>query len=204
MGVVESPDEVLLKIFDQLEFSDIANLRLVNKRLSEIGRDALITQIHFHCSQNSFNRLSQIAQHKVFHKHVDSIIFEGNMLASIGCHHDYARQYPNESWENELPPPLPHNATDREQRLYDRNVRRATKERQKRLGDYQEMYMKQQNLGASTAYNDLVETSMAKFPLLRKIVLSTTGQCRHVLSPRFFESYPLTGPLSIDQETECE
>jgi hypothetical protein len=203
MGVLNSPEEVVLKIFSQLGFSDIANLRLVNKRFSEIGRDALITQIHFHCSESSFNRLSQIAQHAVFHKHVDGVIFEGNMLASIGCSNEYVQWYPNEPWENELPPPLHPDATDRERRLYDRNVSRATKERKKRHSDYQELYMKQQNLVSSTAYNDFVDTSMARFPLLRKLTLSTAGRCRHVLSPRFFESYPLIGPLSIDQETKC-
>ncbi|KIW24567.1 uncharacterized protein PV07_10275 [Cladophialophora immunda] len=195
------PDEVLIKVCGWLDFQSLANVRLVNKRLAEVGAEALVKRVRFHCTQDSLKRLHAIAQHDVFCKYVDTIVFEGNLLASVPCIHTYQTHYEMDHHQNERPRLPPKHATPRERRLYERNVAKFKRELKEKYDRYLDLYDKQQKVLKSPAYADFISSSMPCFPRLNKLVLSTVGRCKHVLSGRFLESFTADCAMPIEHDT---
>ena len=170
------PDEVLVKVCDRLDFEDVANLRLVNKHLAEVGAEALIKRVRFHCTQESLKRLYDIGHDPVFCRHVESVVFEGNLLAQVPCvssptqkdcivlddlfpllsamvHangavqiHTYQQHYQLDHHAGERPPPLPKSSTPREKRLHERHVAQFNRELEKKYMRYLDLYNKQQKV----------------------------------------------------------
>lgn len=196
------PDEVLLKICARLDFQTVANLRRVSTRFAEVGAEALVTRVRFHCSQDSLERLHAIASHQVFSKYVDAVVFEGNILANVGCVHTYSAHYELDHHKNERPAAPGRNATEREKRLYERNVVKFTREISQKYDRYRAFYDKQQKVLKSSAYQDLLAPSMLCFPRLNKITLTTIGRCKHVLSERFLEMFAVDCGMPIDCDTK--
>lgn len=196
-----SPDEVLLKIFRQLDFKSVASLRLVNKRMAEVGAEALVKKVRFHCSQESLQRLSKLASHHVFRKYVDSVVFEGNILANVGCIHTYSAHYELEHHRDDRPQPLPRNPSAREKRLYERNLNKFQREIEDKYERYRTFYDSQQKLIDSDTYAELIEDSIARFPRLTKVQLSTVGRCKHVLSERFLDTFSIDCAMPIENDT---
>ncbi|EHY58004.1 hypothetical protein HRR83_005137 [Exophiala dermatitidis] len=197
----ECPDEVLLKVCDLLDFKSVASLRRVNKHLAEVGAEALVKRVRFHCSQVSLERLAAIAQHDVFNKYVDTIVFEGNILANVGCIHTYSAHYELEHHKNERPQSPGKNATARERRLYERNVAKFNRDIIAKYDRYRDFYERQQGLLKSSAYSDFISPSIPRFPRLNKLVLSTVGRCKHVLSKRFLETFAVDCAMPIETDT---
>ncbi|OAP65310.1 hypothetical protein AYL99_01282 [Fonsecaea erecta] len=195
------PDEVLVKVCSRLSFQSLANVRLVNKRLAEVGAEALVKRVRFHCTQESLKRLHAISQHDVFSKYVDTIVFEGNLLASVPCIHTYQAHYELDHHQSERPRSPGSDATPREQRLYERNMAKFIREIEKKYERYLDLYIKQQKILQSAAYADFIAASMLSFPRLNKLVLSTIGRCKHVLSERFLESFTADCAMPIEQDT---
>lgn len=198
----EWADEVLLQICSHLDFKDVANFRRVNKHFAEVGAEALVTKVRFHCSQESLERLNAIANHNVFNKYVDTIVFEGNILANVGCIHTYSAHYDLEHHKNERPQPPGKDATAREKRLYDRNLSKFDRDILLKYERYRAFYERQQKVLQSTAYDDLISPSIPLFPRLNKIVLSTVGRCKHVLSKRFLEMFAVDCAMPIEHDTK--
>jgi len=198
----QCPDEVLVKICGRLNFESLANLRLANKRLAEIGAEALVTKVRFHCSQSSLQRLNALATHDVFCKYVDTVVFEGNILANIGCIHAYSAHYELEHHKNERPQPPPRNASAREKRLFERNLLKFQKEIEDKYDRYHDVFEAQQRLITGTAYADLLGPSVNRFPRLNKIALNTVGRCKHVLSERFLETFAVDCAMPIEGDTQ--
>ncbi|EXJ72645.1 uncharacterized protein A1O5_03791 [Cladophialophora psammophila CBS 110553] len=195
------PDEVLVKICAHMDFPSLANLRLLNKRLAEVGAEALVKRVRFHCTEDSLRRLHAISRHHVFAKYVDTVVFEGNLLASVHCVHTYQNHYELEHHQMERPAQPRKGATDRERRLYERNMAKFNREIEKKFKRYLDLYNKQQKVLQSTAYADFISSSMTSFPKLNKLVLSTVGRCKHVLSGRFLESFTADCAMPIEQDT---
>ncbi|KIV80188.1 hypothetical protein PV11_07707 [Exophiala sideris] len=198
----KAPDEILLKIFRRLDFKSVANVRLVNKRMAEVGAEALVKKVRFHCSQDSLQRLKNLATHNVFRKYVESVVFEGNILANIGCIHTYTSHYDLEHHSQDRPQPPPRTATAREKRLFERNLNKFQREIEDKYEKYRTFYDKQQNLITSNAYADFVDGSIACFPKLTKLQLSTVGRCKHVLSERFLETFSIDCAMPIENDTK--
>ncbi|KIX05956.1 uncharacterized protein Z518_03930 [Rhinocladiella mackenziei CBS 650.93] len=196
------PDEVLLKICSRLDFKSVANLRRVNKHLSEVGAEALVKRVRFHCSQESLERLNALAQHEVFCRYVDTIVFEGNILANIGCIHSYSAHYDLDHHKDERPQPPAWDASAREKRLYDRNMVKFHREITAKFERYRAFYETQQKVLKSTAYTSLLAPSIPRFPKLNKIVLSTVGRCKHVLSERFLQRFAVDCAMPIEHDTK--
>ncbi|EXJ89360.1 hypothetical protein A1O3_02427 [Capronia epimyces CBS 606.96] len=196
------PDEVLLKIFNRLNFKSVANIRLVSKRLAAVGAEALVKRVRFHCSQESLERLNTIANHDIFSKYVDTIVFEGNILANVGCVHTYSAHYELEHHKYERPQPPEKNATAREKRLYERNLIKFNHDITLKYDRYRTFYDQQQKVLKSTAYDELISSSIPCFPKLSKVVLSTVGRCKHVLSQRFLEMFAVDCAMPIEHDTK--
>lgn len=198
----QCPDEVLLKICARLDFKSVANLRRVSKRLAEVGAEALVKKVRFHCSQDSLKRLHAISSHEVFCKYVDTITFEGNLLANIGCIHTYSAHYELEHHRGERPQAPSTFASDRARRLYERNMIKFHREVAQKYDRYRFFFDKQQKMLRSSAYADLIATSIPRFPRLTKIALSTVGRCKHVLSERFLETFAVDCGMPIEHDTK--
>ncbi len=196
------PDEVLLKICGQLDFSSVANLRRVNRHLAEVGAEGLVKRVRFHCHQDSLQRLSAIATHEVFSRYVDTVVFEGNLLADLGCVHSYSAHYDLEHHRTDRPQAPPRDASAREKRHFERNMAKFHREIEAKYVHYRDYYDTQQELIASTAYADLIAPSILRFPRVNKIVLSTVGRCKHVLSQRFLESFKVDCAMPIENDTK--
>src|ERR1700761_5125244 len=134
------PDEVLVKICARLDFQSAANLRLTNKRLAEVGAEALIKRVRFHCIEDSLTRLHTIAHHDILCKYVDTIVFEGNILAAVPCIHTYQDHYQRDHHQHERPRPPAKNATSREKRLYERNVAKFNREVHEKYVRYLDLF----------------------------------------------------------------
>jgi len=150
----------------------------------------------------SLQRLHSIASHDVFRKHVDTLVFEGNILANVGCEHSYAAHYDLEHHKDEKPQAPPRNCTPRERRLYERNLVKFNANILKKYEYYRRVYDAQQTVIASSAYSDLVAPSILRFPKVNKIVLSTVGRCKHVLSERFLQTFAVDCAMPVDHDTK--
>ncbi len=77
------PTELLQEIFTYLTPTEAANLRLLHRRLANIGVDYIIPVVSLALTEDSFNKLEAIAQHPAIRKHVDSMVFDGTYLADL-------------------------------------------------------------------------------------------------------------------------
>ena len=195
------PDEVLLKVCQRLSFQDVANLRLVNRRLAEIGAEGLVKRVRFHVAQDSLDRLATIASHDVLRKRVESVVFEGNILANVGCVHVYTHHYDADHHSHERPQPPAPSASDRERRLYERNMTKFHREIATKYRQYRSLYDAQQKLLSSDAYEKFIEPNILLFPKLKMISLKTVGRCKHVLSDRFLQKFDVDCALPIETDT---
>ena len=76
------PDEIILSVFQHLnDFSSVAAFRLAGTRYAEIGAEVLVNRIRFHAMEDSLDRLKHFANHEAIAKNVDTVVFEGNLLA---------------------------------------------------------------------------------------------------------------------------
>ncbi|KAL6249717.1 hypothetical protein RBB50_003572 [Rhinocladiella similis] len=198
----QCPDEVLLKVCRLLDFKSLASFRLTTKRLAGIGAEALVSKVRFHCSQDSLQRLNTLATHDVFCKNVETVVFEANILANIGCIHSYSAHYELEHHRDERPQPPPRNATDREKRLFERNLAKFQKEIENKYDRYRQVLDDQQNLIKGPTYSELLGPSIRRFPRLTKIELNTVGRCKHVLSERFLETFATDCAMPIEGDTK--
>ncbi|ETI28008.1 hypothetical protein G647_00457 [Cladophialophora carrionii CBS 160.54] len=200
MSLNAFPDEVIVKICAHLDFQSNANLRLSSKRLSQAGGEALVKRVRFHCAEQSLKRFHAIAHDAVLSKYVDTIVFEANLLATIRCVHTFQAHYHLE--DHDRPRPPPHDASVREKRLYERNVAKFNLAIKKKYDRYLALYDTQQKFLSSTICSEMIDPSMLCFPRLTKVVLSTVGRCKHVLSGRFMESFApdVTMPIGLDSK----
>lgn len=198
----EFPDEVLLKIYNQMDFKSVASLRQTNKHFAEVGAEALTKRVRFHCTKQSLERLHAISKHSILCKYVETIVFEGNLLAWVPCIHTYMSHYTQDHHANERPLPPLSEASPREKRLYTRNMAKFQREVQKKYDRYKALYNEQQEVINSNASTDLIDLSMLRFPRLTKVALSTVGRCKHVLSGRFLDSFAADCAMPIEQDTK--
>ncbi|KEF63486.1 uncharacterized protein A1O9_01464 [Exophiala aquamarina CBS 119918] len=195
------PDEVLLKICRHLNFTDVSNLRCVTSRFAPIGAEVLIKRVRFHVSQVSLERLDAIASHQVLSKAVDTVFFEGNILANVGCIHAFSRHFEADHHNIDRPKTPGADATDREVRLYERNRQKFQQEISTKYERYRKLYDAQQTILNSGTYATLIAGSISQFPKLRKVVLSTVGRCKHVLSERFMTMFAVDCALPLEPDT---
>ena len=195
------PDEVLLKICRQLDFKDVANLRCVTRRLAQVGAEVLIKRVRFHVGQDSLQRLHTIASHHVLCKSVDTVVFEGNILANVGCVHAFTRHFDSDHHNIDRPKTPAANATDREIRLYERNRQKFQQEINTKYERYRTLYEAQQIVLKSDSYVNMIADSIPQFPKLKKVVLTTVGRCKHVLSERFMNMFAVDCTLPLEPDT---
>ncbi|KIW73542.1 hypothetical protein PV04_01649 [Phialophora macrospora] len=199
MSLNDLPDEVIVKICILLDFQSNANLRLSSKRMAQAGAEALVKSVRFHCTKESLKRFHAIAHDPVLRKYVDSVAFEGNLLANIPCVHTYQAHY---DLDYERPHPPHHDASPREKRLYERNVAKFNRAMEKKYERYVDLFTKQQKILTSNIFTEMIDPSMLCFPRLTKVALSTVGRCKHVLSGRFMDSFAadITMPIEPDSK----
>ena len=193
------PDEVVLKICRYLDFKDLASLRCVTRRLAQVGAEILVKRVRFHVSQDSLERLKAIASHNVLCKSVETVVFEGNLLANVGCVHAFTLHFDNLTAERPSSPP--YGATEREMRLFDRNLAKYQTEINNKSLRYRKTYDTQQAILKSESYTTTISDSIQRFPKLKKIVLTTVGRCKHVLSGRFMDMFAVECSLPLEPDT---
>ncbi|EXJ64084.1 hypothetical protein A1O7_00420 [Cladophialophora yegresii CBS 114405] len=200
MSLDAFPDEVIVKICTHLDFQSNANLRRSSKRMAQAGAEALVNRVRFHCAEKSLKRFHAIAHDAVLCKYVDTVVFEANLLANIPCVHTFQAHYHLD--DHERPRPPRHDASPREKRLYERNVAKFNLAIEKKYERYLALYNTQQEFLSSPICTEMIEPSMLCFPRLTKVVLSTVGRCKHVLSGRFMESFApdVTMPIEPDSK----
>jgi hypothetical protein len=168
--------------------------------MGQAGAEALCKSVRFHCSEESLKRFHAIAHDAVLRKYVDSVVFEGNLLANIPCVHTYQSHY---ILDHGRPPPPPHHdASPREKRLYERNVAKSNRAMEKKYERYVDQFTKQQKILTSPVFDEMIDPSMLCFPRLTKVALSTVGRCKHVLSGRFMDAFAadITVPIEPDSK----
>jgi len=123
------------------------------------------------------------------------------MLANIGCRHHYLAHFDLEHHRDDKPQCPPANCSDRERRLYDRNLAKWETEILQKYTRYKSMLKQQEEIMQSTMYQDFIDTSMLNFPHLKEITLSNVGRCAHMLSDRFMQTfYPTTIDCAMPME----
>ncbi|KIV91751.1 hypothetical protein PV10_06258 [Exophiala mesophila] len=191
------PDELLVKTLGHLDFKDVATMRRVNKRFAEVGAEVLVRRVRFHFTKESLTRLKDIANHPVLSKNVESVVYEGNILANVACIHAYAAHYDLDHHHLDHPAPPSDDASDRESRLYARNMSKFANEISARFDNYRNLFQAQQELIEAP---DL-PTSLPHFPKLKKVVLFTVGRCKHVLSDRFLKAFATGCAMPVEHDT---
>lgn len=194
-------DEVVLNICRYLDFKDLASLRCVTPRLAQVGAEILVKRVRFHVGQDSLQRLSAIASHNVLCRSVETVVFEGNLLANVGCVHAFTLHFDSENMNTERPSSPAHDATEREIRLFDRNLAKYQQELNNKYTRYRNFYDTQQAVLKSDAYATLISDSVQRFPKLKKVVLTTVGRCKHVLSERFMDMFAVDCTLPLEPDT---
>lgn len=194
------PDELLVKTLGHLDFKDVATLRRVNKRFAEVGAEALVRRVRFHYTKESLVRLNGIANHPVLSKYVETVVYEGNILANVACIHAYAAHYDLDHHHFERPAPPSVDATTRESRLYSRNMAKFANEISIRFENYRNLFDTQQAL-LKAPPSSALPTSLPHFPKLKKVVLFTVGRCKHVLSDRFVKAFASGCAMPVEHDT---
>ncbi|KAK5056562.1 hypothetical protein LTR84_012093 [Exophiala bonariae] len=195
------PDEVVLKICGYLDFKDLASLRCVTRRLAQVGAEILVKRVRFHVGHDSLQRLKAIAAHNVLCKSVETVVFEGNLLANVGCVHAFTLHFDSDNLTADRPSSPPYGATEREMRLFDRNLHKYQTEINNKFLRYRDFYDTQQAILKSDSYTSLISDSIKRFPKLKKIALTTVGRCRHVLSERFMDMFAVECSLPLEPDT---
>ena len=80
-GIEDLPPELYREICEQLEPRDIAKLRLVSKKSSEVATPCFLSCVHLIFTTESFKKLYDISQHPVISQHITSILYEADLLA---------------------------------------------------------------------------------------------------------------------------
>lgn len=79
-GIEDLPPELYREICEQLEPRDIAKLRLVSKKSSEVATPCFLSCVHLIFTTESFKKLYDISQHPVISQHITSIFYEADLL----------------------------------------------------------------------------------------------------------------------------
>ncbi|KAJ9655710.1 hypothetical protein H2198_005507 [Neophaeococcomyces mojaviensis] len=197
LGVL--PAEIWQMVCSYLDFKSLASLRLASSGLTDIAAEYLVDRIRIDASFESLKRLKGIADNDCLRKNVKEIIFEGGLLANVGCVHSYMKHFDLEHHQRDKPQkPLKGKGFDRAMRLYTRNIAKWEKEIEDKYRAYRKKYEAQQLLLLGPKAH-LFEC-MNKFPNLKHVVLRTDAQCDHMLSQRFKTKFcnDCAVPLSIE------
>ena len=179
------PNEILHQIFNLLETSQVANLRLACKAFSAIGLQYLASTIHLIFKPSSFEHLRQISEHPDLSQHVHTLFYEADSLEAVFSMKEWKRKIiaPDRSnaVHSEPMPAPPPNASTREQRAYRRHVEKlraapryiySAGQLRSAYEEY-EHYVWLQNYIRQYDYNsDMIREAMAKLPKLKTIELS--------------------------------
>ncbi|KAI1261559.1 hypothetical protein F5Y18DRAFT_401637 [Xylariaceae sp. FL1019] len=76
------PPEIVYVIVSFLDIDSLQSVRLVNRKLAEIGAAYMLPEVTFYMHSEELARLQAIAQHPVFSKHVRSLTYSGHALDS--------------------------------------------------------------------------------------------------------------------------
>ncbi|KAJ8110416.1 hypothetical protein ONZ43_g5874 [Nemania bipapillata] len=76
------PPEIVYIICSQLGNDDIRNFRLVNKLFAEVGAAYMLPHVSFYMRQKELDRLEAISLHPIFSKHVISLTYYPETVAS--------------------------------------------------------------------------------------------------------------------------
>ena len=196
------PPEVLHHIFSRLEFNGVAGLRLAGKKYAAVGTEYLVTRVRVHMSKESLLRLQAFEEHETFHKRVKSVVFEGAMVADVGCENSYAAHFDLHHHANEKPQPLSENATQREHRLYDRNLAKFNQGVLQKYQRCRNLYDQQQALLADDLLEEVIGNVTEAFPKLESLTLTNVGRCKHSLSERFLEIFGVDCAVPMDPSTD--
>jgi hypothetical protein len=102
---------------------------------------------------------------------------------------------------NEKPKPPNANCTDRERRLYERNMAKYDQQIHEKYSTYRKAFNLQQTLLGSSSYSRIDSTIIMPLPRLENIVLSNVGRCCHSLSDRFIQDFPITCAFPMNQNS---
>lgn len=187
-----APPEILHKIFRHLKFDEVAALRAAAPKYATIGVEYLATRIRFHCSQASLNRLQEFTKHPVIRHQITNLVYEANLIADVGCFHNYRAHFELQHHINDKPQEPKEGCTTRERRLYLRNLAKWEAKISVDFEKYEEALSDQRQLLNSKFYNQLLKSCAKSFPKLESIEVSTVRRCKHHLSQRFLEKFPLS------------
>lgn len=177
------PPEIADIVCSKLETPDVANLRLVSSYWMNVATPWLLPEVHLIFKRDSFQRLIDISNHPVIRHHVTSLFYEPDTLWTYHSQDEWAKGLsdPRDFRTIDFPSTPEPGATEREQRVYRREMarllqppkRRHTKEDLCRAySEYVRLYndqeqLRQENYGAAA-----ILEAMSRFPRLLEICMS--------------------------------
>ncbi|KAI4259534.1 MAG: hypothetical protein LQ352_000721 [Teloschistes flavicans] len=171
---------------------DVPNLRLTCKTLAKIGFDYLIPEAELLFTRKSFDRLHEISQHPVLSPRVTSLFY---CLDSLSQHFDkreytrgVAKSLSMRSYDSGLDdwvgPPPSRGASDRQHRMYTRNVARGAdpdsryskRELTRGWEAYKQLYAEQDLLRNASYGTEEIVAMVARLPNLKNITISNFNE----------------------------
>ncbi|KPI39224.1 uncharacterized protein AB675_5104 [Cyphellophora attinorum] len=182
------PPEVILVIFKNLDFKEVAALRLSSRRCAELGAEFLITKVCFHAAKDSLERLSFLLSK--FSKTIDTVVYEGNTYAERTLE-QYKDHFLEHHHADSAPVKPADDAPARDQRLYKRNKAKYDAAVLNDYNNFQKAYRGQQAVLTSATYANAL-SCLRRLPKLRHLTLTTGTRCIHSMSRRYQKAFPMT------------
>jgi hypothetical protein len=179
------PPEVIHAIFGLLEFPDVSALRRTSRKYATVGLEYLTNTVSLFLTQESINRAKSLVNHPVIRQHITSLLFEGYMVADVGCAHNYATHWGCCNCHEQRPTPPEPGASARERRLHQRNLAKFEKHINEQYQRHRALYDEQQVLINSPAYATLGRDIAQVLPKLVNLNFRSAPPCFHHLSDRF-------------------
>ena len=175
------PPEIATLICKEIRPADVPRLRLASRFWNEIASPYILHEPLLRFTEDSFNRLLDLSRHDYFRKLVTGLVYEPNTLEECD----------RKSWEKSIPmidyvhtddlglPPDP-DATERDRRVYHRNVAKTTIRRKPYSKDQldaawstYERFLCEQDKLMEKGYGiaELTE-ALKKFPCLRNVSIN--------------------------------
>ena len=183
--ITKLPNEVVHMVFAYLNPGEVANLRLLSKRMAVIGLHYLVPTIHLDLEMDSFKKLRDIADHPVASKHVYELVYEVDRLESLSWE-DWSRRiigYGYNSWQYRgLPEPPGANASAADMQAYSQEleihlsmpVHRLSHEQiHQEWNHFRDAYIEQWTICNSLSLAGVINDALKKLPRLRSVRTSS-------------------------------
>ena len=183
--ITKLPNEVVHMVFAYLNPGEVANLRLLSKRMAVIGLHYLVPTIHLDLEMDSLKKLRDIADHPVASKHVYELVYEVDRLESLSWE-DWSRRIMGDgynSWQYRgLPEPPGANASAADMQAYSQElevylsmpVHRLPQEQiHQEWNHFRDAYIKQWNICHCSSLATEIRDTLIKLPRLRSVRTSS-------------------------------